>query len=162
MMELLPLFFALVGGAILLAASVVACFAKRLVLRLARGTGLGVRWRTLGVAALAEIPIMIIAVTVAYFAVPSNPETMRFRPWLYFVSLWASATCLSAFFALVPHAWLVRKVEVPAGQSPNDDLWWAFLLGLPAPLLVGIISLGLCLGVAWSSGPLPIMYAKLP
>jgi hypothetical protein len=150
MIELLPAFFAIAIGGVILIGALIASIVKTIIIKyLAAGQNLPSFKRIAAVAA-SDMITMGLAAAIAFTLVenslvPANPHKA-----LAFVTFFLSAAVIHVVFALWPNSFLLesRAGAVSQNETALSGMAMAAILALSTPLVV----VSLCLIIGYSVG----------
>jgi hypothetical protein len=148
MIELLPAFFVIAMGGIILSGASIASIVKTLIIRyLAVGENIP-SFKRIAAVAVSDIITMSLSLTIAFtsvqaYFVPSNPHMT-----LVLVTFFVYATVIHVFIAILPNSFLI---EPRAGRASSSERAFsriavAAILAFLTPLVVS----SLCLIIGYS------------
>jgi hypothetical protein len=148
MIELLPAFFVIAIGGVILAGALIASIVKTVIIRyLAAGENLP-SFKRIAAVAISDMITMSLSLTIAFasvqaYLVPANPHKT-----LVLVTFFIYATVLHVFIAILPNSFLI---EPRAGRASSSERAFsriavAAILAFLTPLVVS----SLCLIIGYS------------
>jgi hypothetical protein len=150
MIELMPAFFAIAIGGVILVGALIASIAKTLIIRrFAAGENLP-SFKKISAVAVSDMITMSLASALAFTfvqasLVPANPHKT-----LVFVTFFLCATVIHVVIAVLPNSFLIesRAAGVASNEMALSEMALTAIFALSTPLVVFL----LCLIIGYSVG----------